>query len=155
MAHETSWRVLVGSIAAAGAVVLAGCAASDGPAAAQSTATGPESSAVTDADTCAAMGDIITIAANADVGVRERRMSAQEQQGWYQLATRVLALVPTRGEGEVSEAVAGLQAAVPPATAGALVWQPESVQYVDAYLAVAEACKAAGSEIGTLMFTGG
>lgn len=154
MTHNRS-RAIVVSIAFAGALALTGCAASDGLPAAESTPIESESSAITDADTCAAMGDVITIAANADVGVRERRMSAQEQQGWYQLATRVLALVPTRGEGEVSAAVAGLQTAVPPATAGARVWQPESVQFDDAYLAVAEACKAAGSEISTLMFTGG
>lgn len=156
---------LVGLLILTGTLTLAGCTP-DAPTTAEATSSGseqttvadaqPDSLAVTDADTCAAIGDVTTIGFNAELAVREGRMTSQEQQGWYRLATRVLHLVPTRGEGAVSEAVTGLQAAIPQAAPGAMGTSLiGSDEWQSTLPVLLEACAAAGSEIATSSFTGG
>lgn len=157
---------LVGLLTLTGTLALAGCAASDVPtpgdatssASAQTTPEDAEADglATTDTDTCAAIGDVMTIGFNAELAAREGRMTSQEEQGWYRLATRVLHLVPTRGEGPVSEAVTELQAAIPQSAPGAMGTSlMESDEWQSALPGLLEACAAAGSEIATSSFTGG
>jgi hypothetical protein len=115
-----------------------------------------EPSTVTDAETCEALVDVVTIQFNADLAVHEDRMTSQEQQRWYILATHVLDRVPTRGKGPVSEAVAGLKAAAPPVPFGAMeTSRIGSEEWGAAYIPVMESCRNAGSEIATWSFTGG
>jgi len=111
---------------------------------------------VTDAETCSAIGDVMSIRFNADVAVSEGRMDTQEQGGWYRLATIVLSRVPTRGEGPVSDSVSALQSAVPPVALAAYgrgeIGSDDSDQQ---WSAVMQSCTEAGSEIATVAFTGG
>jgi hypothetical protein len=111
---------------------------------------------VTDADTCLAIGEVVSVTSNADVALGEGRMGAQEQGGWYRLATTVLARVPIRAEGAVSEAVTALQAAVPPVPlAAAGRTEIGSDEWHEQVAAVFTACEEAGSEVVTVAFTGG
>ncbi|NYE21604.1 hypothetical protein BJ991_003632 [Microbacterium immunditiarum] len=83
-------------------------------------------------------------------------MSAQEQGGWYRLATIVLDRVPTRGEGAVSATVAALQAVVPPVPLAAMGrGEIGSDGWDQQWSAVFQSCADAGSEIATVAFTGG
>jgi len=166
-------RRTIGVVALVSVLALAGCsAASDSGSPAGSTPSAsphnaaPENSptpaneataaTVTDADTCMAIGDVVSIRFNADVAVSEGRMSTQEQSGWYRLATVVLSRVPTTGEGDVSESVTALQSVIPPVPlAAAGSGQIASRDWDDQWTAVLEACKAAGYEYGTVAFTGG
>ena len=165
-----SLRITTGTIALATALALAGCATSDVSTAAAlaptpdvttATAVPPtpdesEPTAVTDAATCTANGDVMSITFNADIAVREGRMSSQEQQGWYRLATVVLDRVPTRGEGSVSEGVAALHAAAPPiALAGYGSTQIGSDDWDAALTGLLKSCDDAGFEVATTSFTGG
>lgn len=156
-------RSIVGTIAVIGSLALAGCATpaagSEAPTPGQSSAAVPASTptaGVTDADSCLAIGDVVSIAHNADVAVGEGRMSAQEQAGWYRLATTALARLPTQGEGPVSEAVTALQAAVPPVPlAAAGRTEIGSDAWGEQVAEVLKACEEAGSEVVTVAFTGG
>jgi hypothetical protein len=114
----------------------------------------PDTQPVTDAETCAAIGDVHTITLNADNAVRDGRMVTQEQQGWYRLAARTLAAVPTRGEGPVSDALAGLQEIAPVGGVrpGA---QIGSDQWNAAARLVFESCQEAGGQIIVESYTGG
>ncbi|RZS62206.1 hypothetical protein EV386_2527 [Xylanimonas ulmi] len=152
------WTVGASALALA-ALLAAGC---DGV----STSAGPESveevpqaettqdDVALDAAACGAVSDIQTIVANADVALSEGRFTVQEQQGWYQLATRALHRIPTGGDGVVSQGVAALQEAVPEIAAGT---QAETFDITtdDWNAALAEPCAAAGSELSISMFTGG
>lgn len=156
-------RSIVGTIAVIGSLSLAGCATpatgSEAPTPEPNSAAVPASTptaGVTDADSCLAIGDVVSIAHNADVAVNEGRMSVQEQGGWYRLATTVLAQVPTRGEGQVSEAVTAFQAAVPPVPlAAAGRGEIGSDEWGQQVAAVFQACEDAGFEVATVAFTGG
>src|SRR6478736_2462717 len=75
--------------------------------------------AADDAAACTAFGDVLTIVENADVALAEGRMAAQEQHGWYQLATRVLDRLPSGGGTAVQTAVGALQEAAPAVPSGA------------------------------------
>jgi hypothetical protein len=111
---------------------------------------------VTDSDSCVAVGDVMTIVMNADTAVREGRMQAQEQQGWYRLATRVLDQVPTTGQGAVSDTVAQLQAAAPPIAFGAMqLAGVGSGEWDNAFQALTTSCEDAGAELAIEGFTGG
>lgn len=143
-----------------GALTLAGCGAGTGTA--EPTAS-PEvaepagsGGSITDEITCAGFGDVLTITANADAGLRDGRMAEQEQQGWYRLATRILDGVPTRGEGAVTEVIGALKAAAPAVNLGAVaatgIGSPEWNQGLDD---LSMACTEAGTELAVQMFTGG
>ena len=116
----------------------------------------PSASPRTDDMACVAFGDVLTIVINADSGLRDGRMAAQEQQGWYRLATRVLDRLPTRGEGAVDAALADLKAAAPvialSANGASGIGSPG---WEDGYRAMSEACADAGAELGLESFTGG
>ena len=137
--------------ALAGALALSGCTAEPAPSATPAAAV-----ATTDAVTCFAVGDVLTITANADAGLRESRMAAQEQQGWYRLATRVLERVPTSGEGDVSEAVGALKDMAPVITLGAVAATGiGSAEWYEGLDDLYLACSDAGAETAVQMFTGG
>lgn len=158
-----SRRSVAGILALAASLALAGCATpargSESPkpehgGAAPSTSSFAD--AVTDADTCLAIGEVVSVTFNADVAVGEGRMSTQEQGGWYRLASTVLARVPIRGEGPVSETVSALQSAVPPIPlAAADRTEIGSDEWHEQVAAVFNACEEAGSEVVTSAFTGG
>lgn len=110
-----------------------------------------------DAAACTAFGDVLTILANADVALSERRMAAQEQDGWYALATRVLGRLPSGGDSAVQTAIGALQEAAP------AVWSTgfgestgvRSPAWSQAEVDLGTACEAAGSPLAIAMFTGG
>lgn len=142
-----------------GALTLAGCGAGTGtaePTASPEVAEPAGSTTTTDEITCAGFGDVLTITANADAGLRDGRMAEQEQQGWYRLATRILDGVPTRGEGAVTEVIGALKAAAPAVNLGAVaatgIGSPEWNQGLDD---LSMACTEAGTELAVQMFTGG
>lgn len=167
--HRRRWtspcrRGVVGSVALVTALTLTGCATPSGaattavPAAPTPTPTqtSSERETVTDAETCSAIGDVLSITFNTELAVRQERMSSHEQEGWYRLATRVLDRVPTRGEGPVSEAVAALREVAPPLELAAYGTAAVGSDEWNAVTARAhEACADAGSEIATTSFTGG
>ena len=159
--HSTGLRTLLGAVVLTSTLAVAGCATpatgSQAPTSGQNSAAVPASAdPVTDADTCLAIGEVVSVTFNADVAVGEGRMGAQEQGGWYRLATTVLAVVPTRAEGPVSEAVTALQAAVPPVPlAAAGRTEIGSDAWHEQLAAVFNACEEAGSEVATVAFTGG
>lgn len=146
-------HVVVASFALTGALVLTGCtrasesAASPTPSAAAST---------TDAVTCTAVSDVLTITANADAGLRDGRMAAQEQQGWYRLATRILDRVPTSGDGDVNDATAALRNVAPAIALGAVASTGiGSADWNDGLDKLSLACANVGAETAIQKFTGG
>lgn len=83
-------------------------------------------------------------------------MTAQEQGGWYRVASIVLDRVPIRGEGPVSEAAYALQESAPPvALAASGRTSIGSDEWREGVTAVMQACEDAGSEIAVVAFTGG
>ena len=140
-------------LALAGMLVLSGCTAGAEPAPA---ATPASAGTATDTATCTGFNDVATITANADAGLRDGRMAAQEQQGWYRLATRVLDGVPTRGAGEVNDAAAALKDVAPMVDLGAMgTTGIGSADWNSAVQGLSEACTAAGAEMAIEMYTGG
>ena len=147
------WHVLIASFALAGALALSGCTADSAPAVSP---TPSATASTTDAVTCTAFGDVLTITANADAGLRDGRMATQEQQGWYRLATRVLDRVPTNGKSDVSEATAALREAAPVISLGAIASSGiGSAEWNDGLDKLSLACADAGAETAIAMFTGG
>ncbi len=145
--------LVLASLAVGLGLVLTGCSAQAEP---SPPATPVSASASSDAETCAAFGDVMTMTANADVGLRDGRMAQQEQQGWYRLAARVLDRVPTSGDGAVSDAVDALKDIVPAPAPGAMGTSAfGSDEWNSAQHVLATACTAAGSELTISMFTGG
>lgn len=110
-----------------------------------------------DAAACAAVSDVMTIVENADIALSEDRMAAQEQRGWYAVATRALDRIPSSGAGAVSQGVADLKAAAPAVDAGTAA-EPVGIRsdaWNDALATLDEPCLAVGSELAVAMFTGG
>lgn len=146
-------HVLIASLALCGALGLTGCAQDAYGARSETPTPAPT---VTDAQTCEDFGDVLTIIANADVALSEGRMQAQEHEGWYSLAARVLDRVPTRGEGAVSDAMTSLKA-LAPASAQGVGGAPEfgTASWGSATQRLNVACADAGSELAVVAFTGG
>ncbi len=142
-------RPAIGAFAFTLVLTLAGCASSPDPPLTDSV---NAVVGVTDADMCAAIGDVVAITFNADSAAQEGRLTVQEQRSWNRLATRALDRVATSGQGAVSEAVADLQAAVPPIAAGSAA--TARIESEAAYRAVLGSCASAGSEVETWSFTG-
>ena len=83
-------------------------------------------------------------------------MQAQEHEGWYVLATRVLDRVPTRGEGAVSDAVAALKQLAPATDQGVDGTSGLGTQaWGSDTQALDSACAAAGTGLAIAAFTGG
>ena len=146
-------QIVFSTFALAGALALVGCTADSEPA-----LSAPTSAAASTSDevTCTAFSDVLTITANADTAVRDGRMAAQEQQGWYRLATRVLDRVPTSGEGDVSNAASELKDAAPAISLGAMASSGiGSAEWNDGLDQLSLACADAGAETAIQMFTGG
>lgn len=110
-----------------------------------------------DVAACAAVSDVMTIVENADIARTEGRMAAQEQQGWYAVATRALDRIPSNGDGAVDQGVADLKHAAPAVAAGTAA-EPAGIRsdaWNDALATLDEPCRAAGAELAISMFTGG
>lgn len=122
--------------------------------------TPPEPSAsaavISDATTCEAFGDVLTITSNADIARDEGRIEQVEHSGWYRLATRVLDRIPTTGEGAVNDVIVALRDAAPPIASGAAAAGGiGSTAWDEALAALLPACQAAGSDLAVEGFTGG
>jgi len=145
-------QVVIVLLALCGTLALTGCATG---ADAAPTETSASAVAATDEMTCAGFGDVLTITANADAGLRDGRMEEQEQQGWYRLATRVLDRVPVREEGAVSDAMVELKDAAPAIAIG-VIETPGigSAEWDSANQALGDACADVGGP-SIEMFTGG
>ncbi len=145
------------SFAVLGVVLVAGltgCGSTSVPAEQGETAT--TSASLTDADACVAFGDVGTIVSNADAGFRDQRMEAQERDGWYRLATRVLDRIKTADAGPVQDALNELKKAAPAVKLGAVLDVDfDSAAWVSAQAALTEACDEVGVEMATEAFTGG
>ena len=110
-----------------------------------------------DVAACAAVSDVMSIVENADIALTEGRVAVQEQQGWYEVATRVLHRIPSSGDSAVSQAVADLQGTVPAVESWART-EPTAIRsdaWSVALDALAGPCLAVDSELFTSMFTGG
>ena len=169
-------RTLIGAVAVASALTLAGCTASDGAAAegaqpapsgsavaagAQPSPTtganaGADTGEVTGPDTCAAISDVVTIQFNAEAAVRDGRMQVHEQQSWNRLATRVFDRAPISGVTVLSQMVADLQASIPDSPPGALgTTLVGTDEWGAAFPAIMQLCAQTGAEIVTEGFVGG
>lgn len=149
----TFFRIGIATVLMSGALALTGCTAGpDSPPGETPTS----AASVTDEATCTAFGDVLTIAANADAGLRDGRMATQEQKGWYRLAARMLDRVPTSGDGAVSDAVIALKDAAPATPQGVMGTTWVGSDAWNSHMeAMSTACSDAGSELGIEMFTGG
>ena len=150
---------------------MAGCTASDGPATTRSTPTASEATpgasanpspagdaeagGVTDADTCAAIGDVLTIQFNAEAALRDGRMQVQEQQAWNRLATRVFDRAPTSDTSVLGQTVRDLQAKIdlPSGTLGITLVNMDD--WATTFPAIMQLCKQVGAEVVTEGFVGG
>lgn len=149
---------LLGACGAGGAGGAGGAADTPGPEVG-TTVQQPAATSSTEDDVaaCTAFGDVLTILANADVALSEGRMAAQEQDGWYRLATRVLDRLPSGGDTAVQTAIGALQEAAPAAPAPAF-GEPTGVRspaWSQAEVDLGTACEAVGSPLAINMFTGG
>lgn len=116
----------------------------------------PAPSSGTDADSCGAFGDVLTIITTAENGRVTERMPPQEYNGWLRLATRVLDRVPLSGEGQVTEAIRTLQELAPPIPLG--TDGPSEIGSQEWWLATSplyEACDAAGFPVSAESYIGG
>ena len=143
------------------ALMAAGCSgessASPGPTEEVVQAGASEEDVAQDVSACAAVSDVQSIVENADIALAEGRMAVQEQQGWYEVATRVLHRIPSSGDSAVSQGVADLQEAVPAVESWART-EPTVIRsdaWRDALDALFEPCQAVDSELAISMFTGG
>jgi hypothetical protein len=110
-----------------------------------------------DAAICNAFGDVLTIVENADLGLADGRMEAQEHEGWYRLATRVLDRLPSTGDSAVHAAIAELQEIAPavPSGAGTEPTGVRSPEWYDVEGALGAACDDLGVPLAINAFTGG
>ncbi|MEE6282836.1 hypothetical protein [Georgenia sunbinii] len=153
-----------------GAVVAGGCSADDEAHAGQtetpqagtatespSSAAAPVPEALDDAAICTAFGDVLTIVENADLGLADGRMEAQEHEGWHQLATRVLDHLPSAGDSAVHTAIAQLQEIAPtvPSGAGHEPTGVRSPEWDDAMDDLGAVCDGLGAPLAINVFTGG
>ena len=146
-------QIAISSFALASALALVGCTADSEPA---PSAPASAAASTSDAVTCTAFSDVLTITGNADTALRDGRMATQEQQGWYRLATRVLDHVPISGEGEISDAASALKDAAPAIAFGAMASSGiGSAEWNDGLDRLSVACADAGAETAIQMFTGG
>ncbi len=133
---------------------LVGCAST--PPSEEGAVPGAASATATDAESCEAFGDVSTIVSNADAGLADGRMEAQERDGWHRLATRVLDRIPTSGGGPVHDAIEQLKAVAPPVRLGAVADVDfRSVAWADAESDLAKACAASQVDLTIEGFTGG
>lgn len=117
----------------------------------------PPEGAVQVSATCDAISDVLTIVDNADTGVVDGRMQAQEQNGWYALATRALGRVPHSTDVDLNQHVADLQVTAPEIEAGTKNDSTGigSADWGRALDAIATTCSAADAELTIQGFTGG
>jgi len=151
------WAVV--TTAVLGAVVLGGCdGAGEADAAPQGSPTVAEADAAAaeDVAACTAYGDVLTIVENADLSLADGRMGAQEHDGWYRLATRVLDRLPSDGDSAVQTAIGELQEAAP-VTSGASAESTgvHSPEWDDAEADLGDACDEVDAPLTITMFTGG
>ncbi len=117
----------------------------------------PDDEALDDAALCTAFGDVLTIMENADVGLADGRMEAQEHDGWYRLATRVLDRLPSTGDSAVRAAIGELQEIAPAVPPGASTESTgvRSSEWGEVHGVLGAACDDVGAPLAISMFTGG
>lgn len=146
-----------------GAVVVAfviggatGCTASTdvgkATSTAQSAAATPESTAVDDERTCAALGDVRTILFNARAAFIDGRMGQDELNHWAALASRVLSNAPGADDGTIADALEAVKEAAPDGQSLLGGFAPEGN---DPTAELAAACEAAGYTVVMSGFVGG
>lgn len=155
------WAVV--TVAVLGAGVLGGCdgdgeadtAPQGSPAVTEADAAAADDTAE-DAAACTAYGDVLTILENADLSFADGRMDAQEHDGWYRLATRVLDRLPSDGDSAVQAAIGALQAAAPvtPGAPGESIGV-HSPEWDAGESDLGDACDDVGAPLTITMFTGG
>lgn len=152
---------LIGACSAEGPrdAEMAEAAPPAGGAARQPSPTSPPDDAADtdDVAVCTAFGDVLTIMDNADVGLAEGRMEAQERDGWHRLASRVLDRLPSGGDSAVQAAVRQLQAAPPAIPSGAFAESTggHSPEWSTGMSDLHAACDELGAPLTVTMFTGG
>lgn len=166
--RTTRWAVLSATVMSTAA--LGACSAdstghagaAEGPEASiaiqqPSPTTPTEAEALDDATICTAFGDVLTIVENADIGLADGRMEAQEHHGWYQLATRVLDRLPSSGDSAVQTAIGELQEVAPAVPSGAFAESTGvgSPAWSQAEGDLGAACDELGAPLAVSMFTGG
>jgi hypothetical protein len=145
---------------AAAFLLLSGCATQTGGTPTPED-TPPPANATADAqaldeDTCSGYADVITIMNNTEAAVSSGRMSADEQQGWLRLATRVQDRIPSANEGPIAVALTELKDAAPAIPSGSVhVPGIRSDEWMTAASSLREACDAAGYEVTSEGFVGG
>lgn len=112
---------------------------------------------ITAQETCAQLGDVMTILHNARASFTEGRSVQQEYDGAIRLASRVLARVTVEAGSKLADAVDTVKAIAPAVQVGAAQasFDPDSEEWDSARYSVATACTEAGSEIGVEAWTGG
>ncbi|WP_171467206.1 hypothetical protein [Cellulosimicrobium sp. 72-3] len=97
-----------------------------------------------------------TFSENADLALAEGRMEAQERDGWYRLATRVLDRLPSAGDSAVQTAIGELKE-IAPVTSGAFGESTgvRSPEWNDVQGDLGDACDDLGAPLAITMFTGG
>lgn len=155
------WAVVTAAVLGAG--VLGGCdgdgeaeAAPQGPPAVAEADAAAADGTAEDAAACTAYGDVLAILENADLSLADGRMDAQEHDGWYRLATRVLDRLPSDGDSAVQAAIGALQAAAPvtPGAPGESIGV-HSPEWDAGESDLGDACDDVGAPLTITMFTGG
>ncbi|MEP7764313.1 hypothetical protein [Sanguibacter sp. 25GB23B1] len=120
-------------------------------------AVGKADQARRDAASCVALSDVMTIVENADLGVGAGRMEVQEQQGWYELAARVLGRIPSSDDTVVGRGIADLQAIAPGLAAGEGTMREgfDAPAWHDTLATLVGPCEAVDAELVITPFTGG
>ncbi|MDW4574081.1 hypothetical protein R8Z57_14975 [Microbacterium sp. M3] len=109
-----------------------------------------------DAETCAAISDVLTILFNTEAAVRDGRMEAHEQRSWDRLAARIMDRTPVSGETALSQTVADLQQSILDSVPGALGTTLTGTDaWATALPTIREQCIQAGAELSTEGFVGG
>ena len=144
------------SVAAIVGLILGACGSAETAAETPSEA-GKAELAEQDAASCSALSDVMTIVENADLGVSAGRMDVQEQQGWYELAARVLGRIPSNDDTTLGQGMATLQAIAPGVAAGEGA-APEgigSAAWHDTLATLVDPCEAVDAELVIAPFGGG
>ncbi len=139
------------AVACLATLALEGCTAQPAPIPALSVAP------VTVEETCAEVGDVLTIIANAQSSYALGRSIPQEYDGAMQLAARIMSRVQVDEGTDLGKAmvVAKAIAIAPPIGRVGPVLNPDSKEWRDAVMSMSDACLAAGTPIGISMWTGG
>ena len=139
-------------------LLLCGCGSTEEPSSSSVVKTSHSQPDVAQtATTCEAISDVTTIVDNVNQSFDTGRMQAQEQHGWYELATRAIARIPHSSDAELEKRVTDLKAAAPRVSPGSKSESTGigSAEWDSALGSIADVCSAAGADLTTQSFTGG